>query len=76
MMMFILKRGDYRLGQGEVEHDCEYACQLFRACSANAPSNTAGARGLEDVDLIKDLSHVGLGEREHPILWVGDGLPS
>jgi hypothetical protein len=20
---------DYRLGQGEVENDCEYACQLF-----------------------------------------------
>ena len=29
--------GDYRLGPGEVENYCEYASQLFCACSQNAP---------------------------------------
>ena len=34
--------GDYRLGQGEVENDNAYACQLFCACSENRPLNTSG----------------------------------
>jgi hypothetical protein len=25
------------------------------------------------IDLIKEFIHVGLGERDHPIFWVGGG---
>ena len=57
----------------KMENDREYACQLFCACSEIAPWNTVRPCGLAAVDLIRDLSHIGLGERDHPILWVGDG---
>ena len=69
MIVVVLKRGEYRLGQGEVDKDCEYACQLFCAYSENASWNI----GLAGVDLIKDPSYVSLGEQDHPVLWVGDG---
>jgi hypothetical protein len=59
MMVVILRRGDYRLGQGEVENDSEYACQLICACSENAPWYTIWPRGLVSVDLIKDRTHIG-----------------
>lgn len=56
----------------EFEIYSEYACKLFCASSENAPSNTAGSRGLAGVDLIKDLL-TSASERDHPILWVGGG---
>ena len=49
------------------------SCSAHMPPSWNAPWNTARVRGLAGVDLIKDLSHVVLGERDHPVLWVGDG---
>ena len=46
---------------------------LFCACSENAPWNTVRPSGLASVDLIKDLSHFGLRERDHPVHWVSEG---
>ena len=59
MMVIILKRGDYRLGQGQVENYCEYAIQLFCASSENTPWNTVGPLGLAGVDLFEDLTYPG-----------------
>ena len=49
--------GDFRLGQGEFENGHEYACQLFCACSENAPRNTS-ALDRASVELIKDPTHI------------------
>ncbi|XP_029575246.1 rho-related GTP-binding protein RhoA-C isoform X1 [Salmo trutta] len=67
-MIVVILCGDYRLGQEEVENDREYGCQLFCVCSENMPWNTVGARSPVVVDLIKDPSQVGLGERDHLVL--------
>ena len=50
MMRVSLRRGDYRLVQGEVENDSEDACQLGCARSENVPWNTVLPRGLASVD--------------------------
>ena len=50
----------------------EYNCQLFCSCSENAAWNTVGARGLVG-DLIKALSHVGLGERDQSVTALTPG---
>jgi hypothetical protein len=56
MMVVILRRGDYRLGQGEVENDREYDYLLICACSENESWNTVWPHSLSSVDLIKDLT--------------------
>ena len=52
----------------EVENDQEYACELFCACSENAPWNTVEARGLAGVDLIKDPSDVLRARSPNPLV--------
>jgi hypothetical protein len=52
------------------------AVNMPASCSAHAlrmhPGILSGPVALL-VDLIKDPSHIGFGERDHPVLWIGDG---